>query len=419
MGILEWLRGPSPEKLEQNGDTQFEARQWGQAKLAYERAAAKLAQTSPPNTERLRRIEGKAAKACQALAQEHRQNAEAYIEGGYFADARELLNLAIEVSPDPHFRKQQQQRLAAIDTMETQTVEAQLTDTNNGLIAFDHDDQRPIDDTDEEYFRALCGTLPEDVQQAYLGYGEAFKTGYIALNRGQFEMAHDALAQAMAQNPDPASYIPLERATACFNLNRLTEARQLLEAFLKYHPGVLPAYKLLCEVYWEQHAFDAAEALLTALPPELAVSIAGILLRGETLSRSGKLNQARELYEYFLSVQGWNASIAQALAQCHESLNAPGEALTLYKQLIDECTSCHAPVEPAIRHRYAELSFEAGEKDTKILEMYLALAQEIPENAARYFERVSAIYAAQGHTSEAERFRALALQASRVNQDKG
>ena len=272
MGILEWLSGPSPAKLEQSGDTQFEARQWGQAKLAYERAAAKLAQASTPDMEHLGRIEGKAAQACQALAQEHRQNAEAYIEGGYFADARELLKLAIEVSPDPHFRQQQQQRLEAIDTMETQAFEAHLTAPTGGVIAFDHDDQRPVDETDEEYFRALCGTLPEDVQQAYLGYGEAFKTGYIALNRGQFEMAHDALVQALVQYSDPTSYIPLEMATACFNLNRLAEARQLLEAFLKYHPGVLPAYKLLCEIYWEQHAFDAAEALLTALPPELAAA---------------------------------------------------------------------------------------------------------------------------------------------------
>jgi hypothetical protein len=43
-----------------------------------------------------------------------------------------------------------------------------------------------------------------------------------------------------------------------------------------------------------------------------------------------------------------------------------------------------------------------------ILELYLALAQEIPNKAAVYYEKVSHIYATQGNATEAARFRAIA-----------
>jgi len=44
--------------------------------------------------------------------------------------------------------------------------------------------------------------------------------------------------------------------------------------------------------------------------------------------------------------------------------------------------------------------------------MYLALARDIPENATHYFDRVSRIYAAQGNSTESERFRSFARRAA-------
>jgi hypothetical protein len=50
--------------------------------------------------------------------------------------------------------------------------------------------------------------------------------------------------------------------------------------------------------------------------------------------------------------------------------------------------------------------------------MYLALAAEIPEEAARYFDRISRIYEAQGNSYEAARFRAFSNRAKRERQDE-
>jgi hypothetical protein len=69
-------------------------------------------------------------------------------------------------------------------------------------------------------------------------------------------------------------------------------------------------------------------------------------------------------------------------------------------------------VDPAVKHKYAELSFAAGIYDTHILELYLALAQEIPAMAPDYYARVSRIYAEQGNEAEAARFRIIARQAA-------
>jgi len=43
-----------------------------------------------------------------------------------------------------------------------------------------------------------------------------------------------------------------------------------------------------------------------------------------------------------------------------------------------------------------------------ILELYLSLAEEVPEERARYFRKISEIYAAQGHENESLRYLAFA-----------
>jgi len=254
--------------------------------------------------------------------------------------------------------------------------------------------------------------LPQEARDAYLAYGEDFKSGYIALNRGDFQAAAESLSRAMAQNPQPESYIPLELASAKLNLDRPAEACELLESFLEHHPHALPAYQLLCDIYWEEEDFDRVDALLAFLPEELAESVAAVLLKGETLMRAGRHAEARNFYRQFLEVYGWNDDVARELSKAHEALGESAESRTLCREIIGRCDSCSARVDPVIRHRYAELSFVDGVYTTEILEMYLALAREIPENAAGYFDRVSRIYAAQGNPTEAERFLSFAKRAA-------
>jgi tetratricopeptide (TPR) repeat protein len=220
----------------------------------------------------------------------------------------------------------------------------------------------------------------------------------------------------MKEHPSPDSFIPLELATAYLNLEKFDEAHQLLETFLHYHPDALPGYQLLCEVFWEMGRFDQAEALLADCPHELRNSLAYLLLRGETMFQAGDYSEALSFYEDFMSEYGWNDHIARALARTFEALGDLENARDTYEKIMDQCRSCHTRIDPFVRRKFADISFDLGQYSSTVLEMYLSLAQEDPENTLFYYQRVSHIYSSLGNEEEARRFRLFAQQ---VQNEKG
>ena len=405
MSILKLFSGKTPEEHEQKGDELFSFDLWGKAKIEYERALDKLEKESPQNDELKTRLQEKIHQTKEALALGHEQNADDLIESGFYDDARELYILAQELTENPKQKKELEIKLKELDFQLDRTLTEDLPDLD---IEAQEAREPEFPEQEDEYFRALCGTLPNEVQKDYLSYGNNFKNGYLALNRGDFTIAADYLSRAMQENPSADSYIPLELATAYLNLGKHAQAQQLLEAVLENQPQALPAYQLLCEIFWERKAFDQADALLSSIPEELTESIAVYILKGETLFHAGNFSAAKEFYRDFLETYGWNELVARALAKTHEATNELANARNVYRQIMDQCSSCHARLYPFIKQRYADLCFDSGMHSTEILELYLSLAQEIPANATDYFEKVSQIYAALGHEGEARRFRAIA-----------
>ena len=405
MSIFKLFSGKTPEEHEQKGDELFSFDLWGKAKIEYERALDKLEKISPQNYELKTRLQEKIHQTKEALALGHEQNADDLIESGFYDDARELYILAQELTESPEQKKDLEIKLKELDFQLDRTVKEDLPDLD--VEAQENQESESLEQEDE-YFRALCGTLPNEIQKDYLSYGNNFKNGYLSLNRGDFAIAADYLYRAMQENPSADSYIPLELATAYLNLGKHAEARQLLEAFLENQPQALPAYQLLCEIFWERKAFDQANALLSSVPEELTESIAVYILKGETLFHAGNFSAAKEFYRNFLETYGWNELVARALAKTHEAMNELANARNVYRQIMDQCSSCHARLDPFIKQRYADLCFDSGMYTAEILELYLALAQEVPANAADSFEKVSRIYTAQGNEGEARRFRAIA-----------
>ena len=223
----------------------------------------------------------------------------------------------------------------------------------------------------------------------------------------------ESLSLAMESNPEPESFIPLELATALVHGGNPRAACSLLESFLAAHPEALPAYQLLCEIHWEKGDFGSAHALLDAIPAELKESLAVVLLRGETRMRAGEAEAAKTHYLSFFDTYGWNDHVAKALAAVHEAMGEKEQGRALYKEIMGRCTGCGARIDPFVKHRYAELTFESGQTDSNLAELYLSLAREVPEQAAVYFDRLSRIYGAQGNTVEAGRFRSFAHRAAR------
>jgi tetratricopeptide (TPR) repeat protein len=422
MSILKFFSGPSPEKLEQKGDALFEAGLWGQARQAYDRALYKLENRKKDAGTHHGRIADKFRRSGESLSREHQQNAELFIAGGHLDEAKEMLALALEITADNGFKKELEDRLHQIALLkgpEAGAVQPEFPGSPEFPDTPEEADRNGAETPDEDYFFALCGPLPEEVRDIYFEYGEDFRSGYIALNHGDFQTAAQNFSRAMEQNPEPDSYIPLELAAAYLNLGRLVEAEKLLEDFLHYHSETLPAYRLLCEIYWEQNNFPRADALLSSVADDLAGSLAFALLKGETRRRSGNLPGSRDYYLGFLETYGWNDTVALELGKIYESLQESAAARKIYKEIMGQCNSCHARIDPEIKHRYAELCFADGMIGSDILELYLSLAQEIPDNTATYFDRISRIYTAQGDEVEAERFRAFAIRAEEEQREPG
>lgn len=413
MSLFKIFSPKTAEVHERKGDGLIEAGQWGKAKLAYERALERLERADLRDVPSENRVRGKISQSKEGLARRHYQTAVELMDGDALEDAFELVILASELSGDPELLEELERMRAGIENGLERAVAGEfefVPHPEKGRAGAE------METPDDEYFHALCGTLPEEIQDAYQGYGASFRDGYVALNRGDFEAAVEFLSRAVAEHPSPDSYIPLELATAYWNSARSAEALELLEPFIHKHPDALPAYQLVCEIFWEQGAFERAEALLSGVPAHLAATVAVHLLKGETLLRAGNYPAAQIFYTGFLQTYGINEAIARALAVTYEALGEPAKAREVYANIMGSCTGCGARIDPMVKHKYADLSFESGEHTMDILELYLGLVRERPDFAADFYDKISRIYAARGYDEEARRFRTFALRADRENQ---
>lgn len=401
MGFLKLFSGKGPEEYERKGDRFFAIGEFGAAKLEYETALDK-ARKGPGDGALEGRLNEKITKSRDALALRHRENAELLIESGDHDGASELLDLALELTQDPEvaagieqLRGRAHRGAAGRDTAPPPPPPAEDREELDGEI------------DKHEYFTALCGALAEETQDAYHGYGDAFRTGYVALNRGDYALAAQALSEALEENP-PDSLIPPELATAYLNLDRYDEALALIERFLEDHPRSLQGYHTLCETLWATGRFDEALERLLSCPAEIADLPPILHLRGETLARSGMHREAEALYRGLLDLHGWDEPTALALAATHESLGEREKARDLYSEIMGQCRGCGAAVNPFVKQKYADISMEQGDYSPRILELYLSLIDEDPAGREHYFRKVEQIYAAAGNEREARRYRLFA-----------
>jgi len=405
MGLLKIFSGKTPQDLEQRGDSFAQANSWGKAKIEYEKALIKLEKTSGAETASKSRLEEKISRTKENLAREHKKTAEDMLEAGFYEDAKQYAELALELTEESHLRDQLQELSRDLDHHIHKQIQLEIPE----FKVFDQpQEEPPPQQEDNGEWRALLGSLPDEIQQEYQSYGDEFKAGYLALNQGDFENAAALLSKALEDNPAPDSFIAMELATAYVNLEKYDDAQPLLENFIRQRPDALPAYQMLCEIFWENGAFEKAEALLSAVPQELAESIAMYLLRGETLYQAGKYAEAKQYYHDFLNNYEWNEPIARALAKTHEALGEMANARNIYRQIMDQCQSCRTRIDPLVKLKYADLCFSSGLYTSEVLELYLSLAQEVPVNAAKCYQKISQIYAAQGNETEARRFQLIA-----------
>jgi tetratricopeptide (TPR) repeat protein len=399
----------SPENFEEAADRCFNNGDYGSAKIEYDRALARAGKKSPENIALIRRLGDKCRKAREALAGSHLETArELLMTGEHDEEAYELVSLALDLTEDETLTR----NLLALrgDTHDGRDLNRELNQTADavtgdagGPIIEDHEDG-----DEDDYFFILCSILPDEIQEAYHGFSPAFREGFVALNSGDFETAADRLEDAMDENDDPDGLIPPELATALINLGRYETARQLMEPFIQHHPESIRGYQILCDIYWEQKAYDRALSLLGSCPAKLQASLQIQLLISETLYLKGDFKPAIRLLSTWLNDYGYNEIMARSLAKTLEAAGEIYAARDLYAQIIKGCASCGSRTDPFIRRRYAELCFQAGDQPKKLLDLFLSLTQEDPDNKKEYYYRIQQLYDKMGDAAESRRFLEMA-----------
>ena len=411
MKILGLLKGKTPEQIEATGDNLFARGEYGSSRLEYEKALSKLEKRGLETAPERARIEKKMDRSCNALASDHVRNAKELMKSGYHEDAEGLLALALELATNEEIIASIQERL---ELLKNQSPSLEREDAPPHLEYIEG--QEPVsnepayEEPGDHYFGLLVSTLPEEDQSAYHDYSEQFKAGYVSLNQGDFKAAATLLSKAFEETRSAETFIPLELGTAFLNLGHNEEAVFLLENFLLHHPETLRAYPLLCEIYWQSKEFEKAHLLLQNCPEGLKDEAAIHVLEGETFFHENRYHEADAHYASFVKFCGWDETVARAHAKTLEALGRNEEAKKQYAQILNVCQGCGKQTEPLIKQQYADLSLETGDHSAKLLELYLALIQEIPENRAENYEKISRIYALNGNEAEAGRFKRFAEQ---------
>jgi tetratricopeptide (TPR) repeat protein len=258
MGLLNIFSSKNPENYEIKGDKFVETGAYGKAILEYEHALQRLEKTAPWDDGFRQNLQEKMQSCRESLALEHKKTAEDMLEAGYDEDARQYIQLALELTENSDIIGDLETHKREIESRALEGIQIEEPEVEIADPEYDRDDEAVDGDSDDEYFTALVGTLPEDIQKAYLDYGDAFKKGYAALNLGDFESAATFLSQALEENSDPQNYIPLELATACLNLGKFEDRMHCrpisfcAKSFGKPKPLTAPSHSwLTCRPNWQ------------------------------------------------------------------------------------------------------------------------------------------------------------------------
>ena len=199
MGILNIFSGKNPEDYESKGDKFTETGVYGKAILEYERALERLEKSAPWDDGFRQSLRDKIHNSKAALVLQHQKTAADLIEAGYPEDALQYIQLALELTEDPDTigdleNQKRELEARALQGVPIEEPEIEIADPKESL-----GDEPVGGDPDDENFTALVGTLPEEIQKAYLDYGEAFKKGYYEVQDASSQLVAELLDEKPGQ----------------------------------------------------------------------------------------------------------------------------------------------------------------------------------------------------------------------------
>ena len=392
------FRKRSLAELQSEADALFEARRFGDAKLAYDRVAER-ARGEDPRV--LSVAEARVEICCDSIAQERAAYARELESAGERDLAREELSHALQTARSEALVAELQALALAV---EQKPAEATATPQVAPL-------------SDEERLMLITGSW-EPPQAAELeSYGEPLLEALLLLERGEAAEALTRLEAIRARAAEP-SYLWLEIARARLAADQPTQATEALRTFLgrsgpdEGEAARLAAHRELARIAHNAGDVDGAVAELEAACEALGDDPRPFYELGVYLRQVARPAEALEVLQLAegLFAEGrveWPVRVEQGLA--HASLGDDARATALLEAVLAELLEQGArdlPPAPAVA--LAQLHERAGNL-VRAADLYraLTLGSDL-ENKARYHGEAARLLDALGLTDEAARMRAQA-----------
>lgn len=385
------------DELREEADRSFEAGEFGEANLAYERALEKAGDQSEETKATLyaRMLECKDGIARARIAE-----AERYIEAGDRELARVELDGATQIATDAAIVKHAQALLARIDA--EQAEEATEMPTMS----------------DEEKLAVIASSWEEAQAAEYEAYGPTFEDALLALADERPEEASATLEALLAEASHPV-YLWLEVARARLFSGDEQGGRKALTEFLdRLDPGDrsearLAAHLELARLADAQEGFDAAVEVLERATEALAGDPRPLYFLGRYLRTKGHAEEALEVIDAALGLidEGRpDVRLLEELGLVQIALEREDEAVETLEKVIGIFIARRQldyPVETALA--LAKLHEKRGQKQ-RAADLYRVLGQSSRgESAAQLFREAARLVAGLDLPEEAEKLLLRAL----------
>lgn len=405
MGLFKKLFAADPAALEKKAHALFAARDFGPAKLAYERALDARAGSSHPA------LEDKIRQCTDGIAQQRIDEAKAYLADGALELAGHELEGALEVATSEAIRAEAQQLL-------------------DGLEAEDALEQAVSHEmTDEERIALIAGQWQDEQADEYESYGQPLFDALVAMQSERFDEALQGL-EAIVSGAEGPRYLWLELGRARLLTMDLTGGKEALERFLEALGAdeggetKLAAHLALARLADDSDDFEEAmsqfEGAVHAIPEDYRPYLA----MGAFLRSKGHADEALDVLRTALELSK-NASVdwrlLEELGLAHEAVGKTDEAKSFLEQVIDFFTQRQVsdfPIPTATT--LARLHEDDGKLD-RAADLYRALSQgEDRDNHALYHYEAGRLLRDLGLGDEAHRMltRAAALASDEELQGK-
>jgi tetratricopeptide (TPR) repeat protein len=383
MSLFKRLLGRTPDKIAAKALREAKGRNWEDARIFALEALEGL-----PTDDVLRaQVETALAQANDAIAADHLDAAEAYVEAEENEKAVERAALARDMAVSKELQEQAAKmlrKLADSSKWSTAGLREHMIEADQDLAAESGENQE---------IEALFAAQGERAEK-YRQHGEDLGQALQAAADGELTEARDILRRLQKKAPKD-EVIAFELGHVLHALGDTSGAARSLRQAVNQDPRRVEAVLELAEVSLELGHRRGALDALRAYPeedPRVTQRLCEILIA------LGQLDEARERLEAAVGTEAESAAVFRLLGEVHERREEYREAGRLYDLAYGK-----GPQDPLNALWLARFLGNHGDDDDAVraIEIYNGLAEKDASGRFLYFRLVGELYLKLGHIDEA------------------